>query len=342
MPLTRHLYREDEVRAALLWCITKRRILEAAFWATELEESGCDFSTEIQLAWTYGIGAAGLGFLGRLHGTVATAIALACYPLRDASVVAVLGSLPTATGSPAIPEGVWTAEEACALRAMIQGRAGTAFALRDTWGAPLWHTAMRFKHGCTFPIEAYLEAKALAVAIVCQQTLIQKTPRFDPPIEVSQAMEDWSGLSLRDRRVYAIPVDCLSHLTARGALSCYTSTDAEIRDLRRLERTLAKSPLWADAIALARTSDEEYEDFYDSYFGEIPDEWSLEARAKSHGPGVNPCDLKRFLGRWFGPMPCVIWNGIAKAELTGTGFTLQSKKHPVPLQPITRIPQPAQ
>jgi len=336
MPLTRHLYREDEVRAALLWCILRRRIREASFWATELEESGCDFDGEIITAWTYGIGAAGLGFLGKLEGTVNTAIALASWQPRDASVIAVLGSKPSPTGSPPIPEGAWSLEEACAMRAMIQGRAGTAFALQWDW--PLWHTAMRFKHGLTLAIEGCREAKALAVSIVCQPTLIVREPSFEIPIEVAQEMESWSDLTLRTRRIYAIPIECLSHLTARGKNDSYTSTDAEIRDLRRLEKALEKSPLWTEAIALARTSDAEYEDFYDSYFDDIPDEWSLVNREKSHGRGTNPCDLKRFLARWFGTMPCLIWKGIAKAELEGTGFDLRPATNSAPsLAPVKRV-----
>lgn len=38
---TRHLYRYDEVRAALLWCIVNRRTTEGLFWAQELMDSGC-------------------------------------------------------------------------------------------------------------------------------------------------------------------------------------------------------------------------------------------------------------------------------------------------------------
>ena len=39
--LTRHLYRYDEVRAALLWCIVSRRTTEGLFWTQELLDSGC-------------------------------------------------------------------------------------------------------------------------------------------------------------------------------------------------------------------------------------------------------------------------------------------------------------
>jgi hypothetical protein len=38
---TRHLYRYDEVRSALLWCIVHKRTTEAIFWTQELLDSGC-------------------------------------------------------------------------------------------------------------------------------------------------------------------------------------------------------------------------------------------------------------------------------------------------------------
>ena len=346
MPLTRHLYREDEVRAALIWCILQRRIIEAAFWATEMDESGCDYTTEVAKAWTYDIGVAGLGFLGKLDGTVNTVVALSRWQPRDASVVAILGSKPSITGAPDIPPGKWTPEEVYALRAMMQGRAGAAYATRDTWDWSLWHTAMDFKHDRTFQIESCCEAKAIAVAIVCQPSgsAIVTEPSYEYPIEVVNAIADWTAdANIRSRRAYSIPVECLSHLTTRGKIDCYTSTDAEIRDLKRLERTLEKSPLWSEAITLARTSDDEYEDFYESYFNDIPDEWSLEDRAKSHGTGVNPCDLARFLYRWFGKMPCAaIWNGIKRAELEGTGFAFKNRHPTLPsLRPARRIIRPS-
>jgi hypothetical protein len=39
--LTRHLYRYDEVRAALLWCIFHKRTTEGLFWIQELLDSEC-------------------------------------------------------------------------------------------------------------------------------------------------------------------------------------------------------------------------------------------------------------------------------------------------------------
>jgi len=40
MPLTRHLYREDEVAAALMLCVDRGLVQEALFWSLELLDSG--------------------------------------------------------------------------------------------------------------------------------------------------------------------------------------------------------------------------------------------------------------------------------------------------------------
>ena len=62
MPLTRHLYREDEVAAALQFSCVKGRIREASFWCLELLDSG--MAEEVLLAmqriWLLGMGLRGL------------------------------------------------------------------------------------------------------------------------------------------------------------------------------------------------------------------------------------------------------------------------------------------
>jgi hypothetical protein len=152
-------------------------------------------------------------------------------------------------------------------------------------------------------------------------------------------METWeSEMNLRKRRAYAIPELCLSLLTARGKLDCYTSTDSELTDTRKLENALARSPLWATGVAESKASDYGREDFYDSYFCDIPDEWSAADRAKSHGRGLNHCDQARFIKRWFGSMPCSIWNGIGEGSWGDSqGFSFKCKEYPLTLAPVKRI-----
>lgn len=58
--LTRHLYRYDEVRAALLWCIFHKRTTEGLFWVQELLDSEC-YTELFQIlfeGWLWSVGIA--------------------------------------------------------------------------------------------------------------------------------------------------------------------------------------------------------------------------------------------------------------------------------------------
>jgi len=333
--LTRNLYREDEVRAALIWCIVKRRTVEAAFWATELVEARLDPWPTLWTAWIYGIGVAGLGLIPLLlkaEEPVEIAIRLSCFQGRDASVMAILGSsVADRVGDPLMPPGfTGTPLEIYMVRAMIQGKAATVWSTvaGSEYPWPLWNQIMEFKHGRTVSLEIPCSASAitaLATAIVCQRSLkLDVPPPTGVPSEVSRAVSEWSKLAGRRRRVFAPPVDCLARLTARGALDPYTSTEVEIMDTR-----LLKAACGTDCLEDSRFPDD------------IPDEWSSADRAKSHGRGVNAIDVRQFVQRWFGSMPCAaIWNGIARAQLLeGVGFDLKGPP-PAPLpsfQPVRRV-----
>jgi hypothetical protein len=74
MPLTRHLYKEDEVLSSLMLSCLRGRVEEAAFWGLELLDSA--MADEMILAlrriwlWGFGVGAAGwiLGFEDAVKG----------------------------------------------------------------------------------------------------------------------------------------------------------------------------------------------------------------------------------------------------------------------------------
>jgi hypothetical protein len=148
-------------------------------------------------------------------------------------------------------------------------------------------------------------------------------------------MASWGSLSARKRRVFAPPIDCLSHLTARGSLDPYTSTESELMDARALEA----------ACGFSYSGDTEKEALYEARFpADIPDEWSAADRAKSHGRGVNACDTRRFLQRWFGSMPCAaIWKGVDRTEPTGKGLEFHGASKggaatPLPsFEPVRRV-----
>jgi len=64
MPLTRHLYDEDEVVAALQFCVLRGRTVEAAFWCEELLYSEMiePLLTGLRRIWLYGFGIGALSW----------------------------------------------------------------------------------------------------------------------------------------------------------------------------------------------------------------------------------------------------------------------------------------
>lgn len=63
MTLTRHLYREDEVAAALMLCIHRKRVEEALFWALELLDSELmeTLETALRTIWYLSFSATPIG-----------------------------------------------------------------------------------------------------------------------------------------------------------------------------------------------------------------------------------------------------------------------------------------
>ncbi len=129
----------------------------------------------------------------------------------------------------------------------------------------------------------------------------------------------------RERRVYSIPAGCLYLDTHRGCLPYTESTDTWfIEDVGNQFRTFQHltdcdywNTLWH--AMQASNSDEGWEHFCQVAFPEdIPDEWSLEERAKSHGHGSNnPGEQfywRRWLNKWRQPQePMYFLEGVGYA-----------------------------
>lgn len=340
--VTRNLYRVDEVVAALQWCCLKGRTVEAAFWALELPLSAA--AEALRIAWLYGFGCRALGLLPAILSdnvdpvVIATALAGKYRRLRDSSVISILTMRvreERLTVGP-VPAGLQP-QEAFAARAAAAGKVGPVWdwlATSEeipwdvvygigTWkhGEELRGTLEILKAGTSF---RSAELKALVCAILCLRSTrlkeslgIQVPNEKDPDPEIASAVQEWSALKGRRRRVYEIPYDCLHGATERGGLEVSQSTEKEIRDLRALEKALVRSAVWSVDFRESQTGDEEREEFYDTWFPtDIPDEWSAADRKKSHGSGPVPAGattwtLGRWLRRWFELIPsCLIWEGV--------------------------------
>ena len=340
MPLTRNLYREDEVIASLQLSILRGRHIEAVFWATELLESqmATEFLDALKTIWVLGFGIAALSWYAEFKRVTALdvldqdaliglVIGLSRNVGRDITHIVLAGSTlgPEQVNLCMVPKGLVGADSFFAA-AIAQGRTVTAWRALPSIQKGTLDTVGRFKHGTCVStlLDLYEEYPGIVIAALClprgelEKRLMTEIPGHLN--EVIEAIEEWEGLNGRARRVYTIPYDALYWLTARGHTDVYTSSDSHIRgSLERPDR-LWGSVYWDSVVEeiggwqAVRSDDDVREAFYEAHFpGDIPDEWSSKARGKSHGNGClqrgGVASLQRFLKTWFAQYSsAVIWD----------------------------------
>ena len=324
MPLTRHLYKEDEVVASLMLCCLRGRMYEAAFWCLELLDSGLadELILTARRTWLYGFGIGALGWsiafeeavkeeavdADRLLELVVGLARLGVIKSHDSSVPALMAmtwGIGLATPQPlqqCLEAGGGLIAAWAAARVLVaQGGMPAAwmclmdFALKRHGGAAKeWIAGLR-------AMEDVEEWPRLAVglAAIClgvKEFAAARQAWTARPMgaDVVNLVVEWRGcLGRRSRRAFAIHPDSIAWLTGRGRnLSVY---DTNEKELWRLERPtgLWGSQFWDEAAeefggwAAVRDDSEAREAFYARYFpDDIPDEWSRAERGKSHGSGV--------------------------------------------------------
>lgn len=349
MPLTRHLYDEDEVVAALQFCVLRGRTIEAVFWCEELlySEMSDPLLEGLRRIWLYGFGIGALAWfrefqritaqdeldIDEMVGLVIWLSRLGLRGRRDITYLILAGSPVPAEQAmfSIVPKG-FTGADAYFIACVEQGRTISAWrALGSTVAAALPAAAQR-KHGeagmdaCTLLIEY----PALAVAALCLLKGELAARLAEAPLgtlsELDKARAEWAPLlGRRGRRQYPIPHECLYWLTPRGAKTVYETSEKILRGSLERPGKLWGSVYWdsiADAVGgweAVRSDSEVRMAFYDTHFpDDIPDEWSTAEREKSHGqgasqPGALP-SAERFLHSWFGKLSsAVIWNGFPAA-----------------------------
>jgi hypothetical protein len=148
------------------------------------------------------------------------------------------------------------------------------------------------------------------IVILCTAIImmsIQETKQNDSFKELSneidkvnsQNLNEW-GVSVgrKDRRIYKIPSACLYGITLRGRSKW---TQSNMYQLCNVEKYLIGCPFWNETLLnyadisnseinnaeILWHSDDKLEEFYNKYFpDDIPDEWSLKDKQKSHGDGI--------------------------------------------------------
>jgi hypothetical protein len=349
MPLTRHLYAEDEVVAALQFCVLRGRPVEAAFWCEELlsSEMSEPLLEALRRIWLYGFGIGALNWYRAFHslieqdeiatdvlvGLVVGLCRAGSAGRRDNTYLILAGSsAPAEQAAFCIGPKGFTGADAYFIACVLQGRTLSAWRALGSLTGPALRAAAERKHRVAGldACDLLAEYPALTVAALClSQGELAK--RLAEPVlgtlqEVERARAEWGPLlDRRERRRYPIPSECLYWATHRGSTSIYTTSEKVLRGSLERPGKLWGSVYWDSVVEgvggweAIRNDPEARMAFYDEHFpDDIPDEWSTAEREKSHGrgasqPGTQP-NAEKFLHSWFGKLPsAVIWNGFAGA-----------------------------
>jgi hypothetical protein len=246
---------------------------------------------------------------------------------RDTTALAIIGSTlsaeRTAPSSLTHLEGI----DSYFAAAVLQGRTISAWRAAGVIGASILHEVAVEKHGdAGLEVIGLLEKfPPLLIGALClpRGVLTSRLAAANPGTlsEVERALPEWErDLGRRSRRIYTLPHQCLYLLTERGRTTVYTSADSKLRGSLERPGKLWGSVYW-DSVAeeaggweVIRNISEKREAFYATHFpDDIPDEWSLAERAKSHGFGSLQKDevpsVKKFYRSWFGTIgSAVVWN----------------------------------
>lgn len=337
MPLTRNLYREDEVFSALKYCILKGRLKESIFWAHELFISNLAGELLQTLFWLWmNFFSTHVSWYKWFHEATADlknveeyAIYLLVVSLGRASVnkrhdstvfallMCGLARVPTdRIGFAILPHslrGLAGVEKAFAT-AVTQGKLELAWTL---WPSSAWEILAEFPNGGLVKelsqqhVKAFwkpewawpVKATALVIAGSLSRPVVIESEQM--LVELDGCWLEWRyKAGQRDSRWATIPNECLHLFTART-----TNTESEIMD--GLNKALAGSKFWDEVLPYYNWLNRE--EFFDTYFiTDIPDEWSSADRQKSHGPAPTGTAEKTF-SRWFSIPSKGLWGGIETA-----------------------------
>jgi hypothetical protein len=378
--LTKHLYRLDEVLSSLRWSIITHNIQETAFWTLELCES--NFEQEcldmLESIWLYTIGF-GSWYSLRLiqliydegsieqENLIEITCALAKRRLTDSSIFHLLLRGATSPDwKPRFPHSkeyttVQKGVEDCLRRGKLNEAwlLGRSMDVEEQWS--MLETIATHKRRseelsilkdlrpCVYEnlAASYVLVNLDEVIWISSQTPIEnKIPK-----EIEEAINEWqSETSMRKRRAITPRVEALLYLTDRSEQSPYLSSEPDIQ-LGFLE-SLKASEYWSCILEhyminlKTWKSDDHLESFYETYFPEdIPDEWSVESRERSHGRGLGktiPLARSRFIHTTLQRSKSLeLWNSQFNLEMDCTmdWDTLYSVKpvFQLPLKPIKKI-----
>ena len=311
--ITRHFYKQDEVLAALVFCICTNRAREAVFWAQELIDSNLilECFQTLVVSWTKLKSIGGLAWFtsamaswdsGELdeEKVILLTYQLACCFVRDASPLVLL--VLSLKKYPTVPERLRTKAvgwEALFRAAVAERKVAFAWLLlRIEWmdhPEAVWDLleslspqvkVLRAAEKVEFLEGMEWVLRAIAVASLFPHPKSTVRDIIAPDIEKSR--HEWAAaMGGKVRREYAIPRDCLYGITERGRM---VNTETTMDELGDLLEQMEIAPYWSEALggrAFVDLSIEEQLEFTELYFPDgHPVTWLTAEKEKSHGYGV--------------------------------------------------------
>jgi len=349
--ITRHFYKQDEVLAALVFCICTNRPHEAVFWAQELIDSNLilECFQTLVVSWTKLKSIGGLAWFtsamalwdsGELdeEKVILLTYQLACCFVRDASPLVLL--VLSLKKYPKVPERLRTKAvgwEALFRAAVAERKVAFAWLLlRIEWmdhPEAVWDLleslspqvkALRAAEKVEFLEGMEWVLRAIAVASVFPHPKSTLREVVAPDIEKSR--REWAAaMGGKVRRDYAIPRDCLYGITERGRM---VNTESTVNELGDLLEQMEIAPYWSEALggrAFVDLSMEEQLEFTELYFPDgHPVTWLAAEKEKSHGYGAlrpdEEIETVKYWRTWIRrEKSLLIWKGVDQiyAELEG-------------------------
>jgi len=311
--ITRHFYKQDEVLAALVFCICTNRPHEAVFWAQELIDSNLilECFQTLVVSWTKLKSIGGLAWFtsamaswdsGELdeEKVILLTYQLACCFVRDASPLVLL--VLSLKKYHKVPERLRTKAvgwEALFRAAVAERKVAFAWLLlRIEWmdhPEAVWDLleslspqvkVLRAAEKVEFLEGMEWVLRAIAVASLFPHPTSTLREVVAPDIEKSR--REWAAaMGGKVRRDYAIPRDCLYGITERGRM---VNTESSVNELGDLLEQMEIAPYWSEALggrAFVDLSIEEQLEFTELYFPDgHPVTWLTAEKEKSHGYGA--------------------------------------------------------
>ena len=311
--ITRHFYKQDEVLAALVFCICTNRAREAVFWAQELIDSNLilECFQTLVVSWTKLKSIGGLAWFtsamaswdsGELdeEKVILLTYQLACCFVRDATPLALL--VLSLKKYPTVPERLrikavgW---EALFRAALAERKVLFAWLLlRIEWmdhPEAVWDLlerlspqvkVLRAAEQVEFLEDIKWVLRATAVASLFPHP--KSSLRESIPSDIQKSRCEWAAtMGGKVRREYAIPRDCLYGITERGRM---VNTETTIDELGDLLDQMEIAPYWSEALgerAFVDLSIDEQLEFTELYFPDgHPVTWLTAEKEKSHGYGA--------------------------------------------------------